>query len=192
MTPGGSGSRFGLLAAWRFRRHAASYVQGLWAEPNVADVEWLTSLEPNDDADHARWELRYLQRAAILLAAERDALDDRTPAVVARAIARAFEGDSAVAHDRAAVARHQFNERLASYRSVLSAREATPVTPRLGLVLLTFLGRPTAASDPLALRAGTIVQDALTRASDALRARFGTAELPEDIAPSAAMGGVKR
>jgi hypothetical protein len=183
------GTRFGFLAAWRLRRHAANYVRGLWTEPNAADVAWLTSLEPNDDADHARWELRYLQRAAILLAAERDALDDRTPAAVARAVTRAFDADSAVAHNRAAVARHQFNERLASYRGVLQAREATPATPRLGLVLLTFLGRPTAAADPLALRAGTIAQDALARAGDALRTSFGTVDLPEDVAPSAAVGG---
>lgn len=181
--------RLDFLAAWRLRRHAASYVRDLWVEPDVADVAWLTSLEPNDDADHARWELRYLQRAAILLAAERDALDDRTPAAIARAIARAFDRDSSVAHDRAAVARAQFNERLASYRGVLLSREATPATPRLGLVLLTFLGRPTSPADPIALRAGTIALDALATASDALRARFGTAQLPEDVAPSVAVGG---
>ena len=181
--------RMDFLAAWRLRPHAASYVRDLWVEPNAADVAWLTSLEPNDDADHARWELRYLRRAAILLAAERDALDDRTPAAIARAVTRAFDGDAGVAHDRAAVARAQFNERLASYRSVLLSREATPVTPRLGLVLLTFLGRPTSASDPVAMRAGTIVQDSLAVAGDALRTRFGTAQLPEDVAPSVAASG---
>lgn len=174
-----------MLAAWRLRREASGYVRGLWTEPHAADIEWITSLEPAGDVDHARWELRYLQRAAILLAAERDSLDDRTPAAVARAVARAFDADSSVAHDRAAVARRQFNERLAAYRGVLTTREATPLIPRLGLVLLTFLGRPTAASDPIALRAGTIVQDALSAANAALRERFGTVELPEDIAPSA-------
>jgi hypothetical protein len=176
--------RIGPIAAWRLRRDAASYVRALWSEPNAADVEWITSLEPAGDIDHARWELRYLQRAAILLAAERDSLDDRTPAAVARAIARAFDADSAVAHDRAGVARRQFNERLAAYRSVLTTRETTPLVPRLGLVLLTFLGRPTAATDPIALRAGTIAQDALAAANAALRERFGTPALPEDVAPS--------
>jgi len=179
-------SRFHMLAAWRLRRDAASYVRSLWEEPNAADVEWLTSIEPAGDVDHARWELRYLRRAAILLAAERDALDDRTPAAVARAIARAFDADSSVAHDRAAVARRQFNERLAAYRSVLTTRETTPLIPRLGLVLLTFLGRPTAATDPIAVRAGTIVQDALAAANASLRERFGTVALPENVAPSAA------
>lgn len=177
--------RLDVIAAWRLRRDAASYVRSLWQEPNAADVEWITSLEPAGDIDHARWELRYLQRAAILLAAERDSLDDRTPAAVARAIARAFDSDSAVAHDRAAVARRQFNERLAAYRSVLTTRETTPLIPRLGLVLLTFLGRPTAANDPIAMRAGTIAQDALSAANTALRERFGTVTLPENIAPSA-------
>jgi hypothetical protein len=173
------------IAAWRLRREAAGYVRSLWNEPNAADVEWITSLEPSGDADHARWELRYLQRAAVLLAAERDALDDRTPAAVARAISRAFDSDSAVAHDRAGVARRQFNERLAAYRGVLTTRETTPLIPRLGLVLLTFLGRPTAATDPIATRAGTIAQDALAAANAALRERFGSATLPENIAPSA-------
>lgn len=177
--------RFDMIAAWRLRRDAASYVRSLWQEPNAADVEWITSLEPAGDVDHARWELRYLRRAAILLAAERDALDDRTPAAVARAVARAFDSDSSVAHDRAAVARRQFNERLAAYRSVLTTRETTPLIPRLGLVLLTFLGRPTAASDPIAIRAGTIVQDALAAANASLRERFGTVALPENVAPSA-------
>jgi hypothetical protein len=177
--------RLDMIATWRLRRDAASYVRSLWQEPNAADVEWITSLEPAGDIDHARWELRYLQRAAILLAAERDSLDDRTPAAVARAIARAFDSDSAVAHNRADVARRQFNERLAAYRSVLTTRETTPLIPRLGLVLLTFLGRPTAATDPVAIRAGTIVQDALSAANVALRERFGTVTLPENIAPSA-------
>jgi hypothetical protein len=177
--------RLDVLATWRLRRDAASYVRSLWQEPNAADVEWITSLEPAGDIDHARWELRYLQRAAILLAAERDSLDDRTPAAVARAIARAFDSDSAVAHNRADVARRQFNERLAAYRSVLTTRETTPLIPRLGLVLLTFLGRPTAATDPVAMRAGTIVQDSLSAANAALRERFGTVTLPENIAPSA-------
>ena len=176
--------QFDMIAAWRLRGDAASYVRSLWQEPNAADVEWITSLEPAGDIDHARWELRYLQRAAILLAAERDSLDDRTPAAVARAIARAFDSDSAVAHNRADVARRQFNERLAAYRSVLTTRETTPLVPRLGLVLLTFLGRPTAATDPIAMRAGTIVQDALSAANTALRERFGTVVLPENIAPS--------
>ncbi len=177
--------RWDLIAAWRLRRDAASYVRALWAEPNAADVEWITSLEPAGDIDHARWELRYLRRAAILLAAERDSLDDRTPSAVARAVARAFDSDSAVAHNRATVARRQFNERLAAYRSVLTTRESTPLIPRLGLVLLTFLGRPTAATDPVAMRAGTIAQDALAAANATLRDRFGAVALPEDVAPSA-------
>ena len=67
---------------------------------------------------------------------------------------------------------------------MLTTREATPLIPRLGLVLLTFLGRPTAASDPIAMRAGTIAQDALGAANAALRERFGSAALPENIAPS--------
>lgn len=180
-------SRGGLLAAWRLRRHAASYVGALWGEPDPADVAFLASHEPNGDEDHARWELRYARRAAALLAAQRDAVDDRTAAAVARALDAAFQQDRLIARDRLAIASRQFNERLAAYREVLTTREGTPLVPRLGLVLLTFLGRPTSAGDPLALRAGTVVTDALASANEALRREFGTVELPEDVAPSKAV-----
>jgi hypothetical protein len=177
-------ARLGVFAAWRLRRHAASYVRTLWRDPDAADVEFLTSVEPNGDADHARWELRYAWRAVALLAAQRDAVDDRTAVAVARALDAALEHDPMVARDRAAIANRQFNERLAAYREVLMTREGTPVVPRLGLVLLTFLGRPTSPTDPLALRAGTILSDALAAANEALRREFGTVELPEDVPPS--------
>ncbi|HEX2716581.1 MAG TPA: hypothetical protein VHM67_02815 [Gemmatimonadaceae bacterium] len=179
----------GFLAAWRLRRHAASYVRTLWREPDAADVAFLKSHEPNGDEDHARWELRYAWRAAALLAAQRDAVDDRTAVAVARALDAAFTHDPQVARDRVEIASRQFNERLAAYREVLTTREGTPLVPRLGLVLLTFLGRPTAATDPLALRAGTIISDALASANEALRREFGTVELPEDVAPSKAVAG---
>lgn len=175
-----------ILAAWRLRRRAASYVRALFAEPDPARVAWLTNLEPSGDDDHARWELRYVRRSAALLAAQRDAVDDLTAAAVARALTDAFHNDRAVAPDRADVARRQFNERLSAYREVLSTREVAPTRARLGLVLLTFTGRAAALASADAGRAGEIVEEALTHANAELRAHFGTVALPEDEVPSAA------
>lgn len=178
----------GFLAAWRLKRHAVSFVQSLFAEPEPEQVAWLTALEPNGDEDHARWELRYARRAAGMLAAQRDAVDDRTAAAVGRALTEAFHADRTIARDRAEVALRQFNERLAAYREVLAARQTTPTRQRLGQVLLTFLGRPTSASEDTAIRAGEIVEQALASANAALRREFGDVSLPENVVPSEAAG----
>jgi len=178
----------GFLAAWRLKRHAISFVQSLFAEPEPEQIAWLTALEPNGDEDHARWELRYARRAAGMLAAQRDAVDDRTAAAVGRALTESFHGDRTIARDRAEVALRQFNERLAAYREVLAARQTTPTRQRLGQVLLTFLGRPTSASEDTAVHAGEIVEQALASANGALRREFGDVTLPENVVPSEAAG----
>jgi hypothetical protein len=55
------------------------------------------------------------------------------------------------------------------------------------------LGRPSQdvieAAVVLEAWGGLAAQDALAAASDALRAEFGAADLPEDVAPSVAIGG---
>jgi hypothetical protein len=163
-------------------------VQSLFAEPEPEQIAWLTALEPNGDEDHARWELRYARRAAGMLAAQRDAVDDRTAAAVGRALTESFHGDRTIARDRAEVALRQFNERLAAYREVLAARQTTPTRQRLGQVLLTFLGRPTSASEDTAVHAGEIVEQALASANGALRREFGDVTLPENVVPSEAAG----
>ena len=183
MAPGG-----GFIAAWRLKRHAVSFVRTLFAEPEPAHVAWLTSLEPNGDEDHARWELRYARRAAGMLAAQRDAVDDRTGAAVGRALSEAFHGDHTIARERAHVALRQFNERLAAYREVLAARQTTPTRQRLGQVLLTFLGRPTSPSEDTASHAGEIVEGELASANAALRREFGDVTLPEHAVPSEVAG----
>ena len=157
------------------RRRAAGYVAERWAEPNEADVLWLAQAATNGDADHARWELRYARRAVGLLAAERDALDDRTPSLVAGAMDEAMATDPAVAVDAQALAARQFNDRLAAYRDALAARSAEAPGTRLGRVLLVFAG---------SVRAGEILTRELDEANAALRTAFGAAELPEDEPPS--------
>jgi len=123
-----------------------------------------------------------------MLAAQRDDVDDRTAAAVGRALTESFHGDRTIARDRAEVALRQFNERLAAYREVLAARQTTPTRQRLGQVLLTFLGRPTSASEDTAVRAGEIVEQALASANGALRREFGDVTLPENVVPSEAAG----
>ena len=79
-----------LFARWRaerdLQRKADRYVERLVAEPGDDDVRWLAHAATRGDTDHARWELRYAKRALGLLTAERDALDDRTGSLVARAL----------------------------------------------------------------------------------------------------------
>src|SRR6185437_12094853 len=71
-----------LFARWRaerdLERRATTFVQTLFVEPGSADVEWLARVATRGDLDHARWELRYARRALGLIAAQRDARDDRT------------------------------------------------------------------------------------------------------------------
>ena len=167
------------------RRRAAAYVTSRWAEPPAADVEWLARTATNGDVDHAAWELRYARRAVGLLTAERDALDDRTPSLVAAAVDEAMATDPGVAVDAQALAARQFNDRLAAYRDALRARSAEDPALRLGRVLLVFAGSVRAARGAGLAHAGEILGRELEDANAALRAAFGTAELPEDEPPSA-------
>ncbi|MEJ7810498.1 MAG: hypothetical protein WKG32_08845, partial [Gemmatimonadaceae bacterium] len=112
---------------WRadraLRGRAAAYVGILFEEPRDEDVTWLASHGAGGDADHARWELRYARRALGLLSAERDALDDRTASVVARALASALARDPHVAAGKLRVAERQLNARLRAYGEALGNRE---------------------------------------------------------------------
>src|SRR5262245_1967900 len=63
------------------QRKAEAFVAVLFREPDPADVQWLAEAATRGDTDHALWELRYARRALGLIAAQRDALDDRTASV---------------------------------------------------------------------------------------------------------------
>jgi hypothetical protein len=81
----------GLLRRWQaerdLRRRATACARALAREPAEEDVHWLAAHGTAGDLDHARWELRYARRALGLIAAQRDALDDRTASAVAHALA---------------------------------------------------------------------------------------------------------
>jgi len=167
--------------AWE--RRAASFVVTLMTEPDTDSVERLAALG-DGDADHARWELRYLRRALGLLIAGRDSLDDRTASLVGQALARAVAHDACAAPAMRATSAAQFNARLRRYRDVMGQRggSRTPLAP-LGEVLVAYAGGgPDCDAESWA--AAWIAAE-LDRCNEGLRQEFGTADLPADIAPSA-------
>jgi hypothetical protein len=175
-------------AARQLQRRANEYVAQLVSEPDAGDVAWLAGAATRGDEDHARWELRYARRAIGLLVAQRDALDDRTGSVVARALTAAFERDERIDRDRRDLAERQFNQRLSAYRDAISAR--VPDTGiRLGQTLLAFAGGSFRDVDANVRRAGELLDRCAKDANESLRAVFGAATLPEHVPPSALAGG---
>ncbi len=178
-----------LLREWRerraLRRRAENYVAHLFREPSDADVRWLADHGTGGDQDHARWELRYARRALGLLTAQRDALDDRTASVVARALGAALGRDRQIAPGKLRVAERQLNVRLRAFGDALSNREGAGTGWHLGRSLLEFAGRKEALDPELVAHAGDVMAAMLGDANDALREQFGVAAFPEDVAPSA-------
>src|SRR6185503_8168410 len=131
-----------LFARWRaereLQRKAESFVAVLFADPDATDVEWLAQSATRGDVDHARWELRYARRALGLIAAQRDALDDRTASIVARVIGEALARDQNIASEMAETAERQFNARLSAYRDGLAAKAGAPTHIRMGQTLFAF------------------------------------------------------
>jgi hypothetical protein len=178
-----------LFERWRaerdLQRKAASYVSVLFQEPAQPDIEWLTQTATRGDVDHAMWELRYARRALGLIAAQRDALDDRTASFVAREITEAFARDKNVAAGMLETAERQFNARLSAYRDGLAARAGAATPIRMGQTLFAFAGGSFKLQDDNIVRAGVLLETYLADANEALRASFGTASLPENVPPSA-------
>ncbi len=159
------------------RRRAASFVLVLRVEPAAEDVEWLSAHGTDGDADHARWELRYARRALGLLAAQRDALDDRTASLVALELARSLAGDPAVAPGKIRVAERQLNARLSTYGDALANRAGEGSGWHLGRALLAFAGHRDAARPEVVAHAGDLLARYLSEANAALREQFGAAAL---------------
>lgn len=178
-----------LFAKWRaerdLQRKAEAFVAVLFRDPDAGDVEWLAAAATRGDADHALWELRYARRALGLIAAQRDALDDRTASVVARVIAEAMTRDQNIAAEMAETAERQFNARLSAYRDGLAAKAGAPTPIRMGQTLFAFAGGSFRKQDANINRAGELLGAYLVEANEALRESFGTATLPENVPPSA-------
>jgi hypothetical protein len=176
---------------WRkerqLQRHADAYVATLLRDPSDADVAWLAAAATRGDDDHARWELRYARRAIGLLVAQRDAMDDRTASIVAQVLGSAFEADEHIDQGRFGLVERQFNARLSAYRDAMAVRSSDTGT-RLGQTLLAFSGGSFRDIDETVRRGGEVMASYESDANEALRSAFGTAALPENIAPSAAAG----
>ncbi|HEY3288197.1 MAG TPA: hypothetical protein VGJ96_13850 [Gemmatimonadaceae bacterium] len=175
-----------LLAGRRRRLRAESVVARLFAEPREADVLWLAESAAGGDVDHARWELRYARRALGLIAAQRDALDDRTASDIATAMSTAFAIDPHVAPERRLLAERQFNDRVTTYREALQSRGGT-IGPadKLGRMLLAFASDSARTAGSPLNRAIGLMESYLAEAGDALRDVYGGApDLPEDKRPS--------
>jgi hypothetical protein len=175
-------------AARQLQRKANQFVEALAGEPAAEDVSWLAHAATRGDEDHARWELRYARRAIGLLVAQRDALDDHTGSLVARALSEAFERDERIDRDRRELAERQFNARLSAYRDALGARVPDSGV-RLGQTLLAFSGGSFRDVDANVRRAGELVSAYVAEANEVLRSVFGSAALPEHVPPSAMAGG---
>ena len=170
-------------------RRSAAFADSLMAEPADTDVAWLTEKATRGDVDHARWELRYLRRALGILVAQRDALDDRTPSSVLRALVDRMERDRNVDPELRELAERQFNARLSAYRDAFTSRGHGTPGLRVAQNLLAFAGGPIRSGDPVVQRGAALVEETLTSANTLLRATFGEPELPEDVKPSEAAIG---
>jgi hypothetical protein len=168
-------------------RRAAAYVAALRAEPSDSDVKWLARAATAGDVDHARWELRYARRALGLLIAQRDSLDDRTPSAIAKELVASLDSAELTDAAKLEIAQRQFNQRLAAYADALADRRSREPSPtRLGRTLFSFAGLGLTPAGPDLARAATLLADFQAEAAEALHRVFGTASLPEDVAPSAA------
>lgn len=173
-------------------RRSAAFADRLMAEPAAEDVTWLTDKGTRGDSDHARWELRYLRRALGILVAQRDALDDRTPSAVLRALMERMDRDRNVDGDLRELAGRQFNARLSAYRDAFASRGHGSPAMRVAQNMLAFAGGPIRAGDPVVMHGTTVVEAMLERANAQLRETFGEPALPEDIKPSEAARGGSR
>lgn len=177
------------LLTWRTNRRqqrkAAAYVAALLTEPEAEDVTWLSTVATKGDTDHAEWELRYARRALGLIVAQRNALDDRTESYVAQSLADAFATDRHIAPDRLETAGRQFNARLSAYRDGVTSRGGTPLSIRMGQMLLAFAGGSFVRDEANVERAGAILQRYMTAAAETLADVFGRAQLPDQVPPSA-------
>lgn len=164
---------------------ARAFAATLQSDPAEPEVDWLSDAATKGDRDHAAWELRYARRALGVIAAQRDALDDRTGSAVAHAVTAAFTTDPSVDPTMVDLALGQFNARLSAYRDVVQTRSGPPVPTRLGQMLLAFAGGPIGKDQAAVARAGDILAAYMSEASTALQEAFGSPSLPEDVPPSA-------
>ena len=182
---------FPLTPEWRAararKRKAVAFLAAVRREPDETDVEWLAGAAARGDHDHARWELRYARIALAVLAAQRDALDDRTGSDVVAALAETLATDERVDPMMVELVGRQLNDRLSGYKEALVARGGSVGSgERLGRVLLAFASDGARSAGAPLPRAVELLSAYIAEANEALRAVYGEPALPEHLPPSEA------
>ena len=182
-----------LSAEWRAarerRRKAGAFLDSVRNEPDESDVQWLSSAAARDDADHARWELRYARLALGVLTAQRDALDDQTGSDIVAALDEAVRRDPSVDPGMHELVAKQLNDRLSGYREALIARGGGVGSgERLGRVLLAFASDGARSAGAPLPRAVELLSAYMAEANESLRVVYGAAALPEHLPPSEVVG----
>jgi hypothetical protein len=174
-------------AARERKRKAVAFLSAMRRDPEEAEVAWLAEAAARGDLDHARWELRYARLALGVLAAQRDALDDRTGSDVVAALAEVLAEDPRVDPMMQELVERQINDRLSGYKEALIARGgAAGSGERLGRVLLAFASDGARSAGAPLPKAVELLSAYMAEANDALRAVYGAASLPEHLPPSEA------
>jgi hypothetical protein len=173
---------------WRderaLRLRADAYVRTLRDDPAPDDVRWLAEHGTSGDTDHALWELRYARLAVGYLVSQRDALDDRTAAAVARSMTASLATDRRIDAAKLRTAERQLNDRLRAFSEAAARRDdAGALHRRLARVMLAFAGVPD-APELLQPGAAAIIAKYLAACADRLGETFGVAALPDQVAPS--------
>jgi hypothetical protein len=178
----------GLWRDWReareLARRARAYAETLLDEPPARDVQWLAERSTRADRSLAARELRYAHRAIGLIAAQRDALDDKTASAVAHALADAMPLVPPVRpEERTGIAR-EWQARVRLYGDAMSQRggDGGRPMPRLARVLLEVTHVP--VTPEAIAEVTTMLDERRGRANEALRRVFGDVALPEDRPPS--------
>jgi hypothetical protein len=179
-----------IVGLWRdFRearelaRRARAFAETLLEEPASIDVQWLAEQSAHGDRSRTARELRYAQRAVGLIAAQRDALDDKTASAVAQALTAAMPLVPPVRPAERAQVVREWHARMRLYGDAVAQRGSdTRPIPRMARVLLE-VSDARVTTDSVAH--ATLLLDARrVAANDALRKVFGDAALPEDRPPS--------
>lgn len=179
------------LTEWRAqrerRRRAIVYLGVITQHVAPADIEWLTRITAGGNERLAMRELQFARRAIGLIVAERDALDDRTASDVAHELAAEISSEGR----RDSTTGRAWSERWRAYTGALAMRGSTESpAARLARVMLAGSGLEAPTHEQL-VRGTQYVLAVRSAANEALRTAYGSANLPEDVRPSA-LGTVTR
>jgi hypothetical protein len=180
----------GLWRDWRdardLARRARAYIDVVLEEPSSRDVQWLAEQSVHGDRARMARELRYAYRAVGLIAAQRDALDDKTASAVAHALTAAMPLVPPVRPAERRDVMREWQARMRLYGDAMAQRggDGRPI-PRLARVLLEVADARVVPET--VTQAVSLLEERRSVANEALRRTFGDVALPDDRPPSAAV-----